>query len=575
MERVEDIATSKYFRGSESVPLPNLRRERTFKRVRNRTLRKELFHNEADLKESIVSAARAEILQPKHVTGFMEPEEEEEKTYEVTQRELLKHADLNTHAKMLDLKFMKGSRSGKKPGSGLLGADGVGNLYGPYCVDYTTNGRHLAFGGWNTGHICVMDCLRNTPCFEIFVKETVRDVCFLHSEKFLAVAQKKYLYIYDDTGMEVHRLKKHEFITSLEFLRYHFMLASVNKYGLLVYQDTSTGEVAAEVKTKRGKPNGMSQNKSNAIIGLAHKSGAVTMWSPNQQKPLVEMFCHQGGVIDLAFDLEGNHLVTCGGNQQINIYDIRNTSRPSSFHRLHGYRTDRVPYNLSLSQTGLLSLNCGNVVKIWKDAIHTRNKQPYLVHELLGHQIVEAKFRPYEDVLCVGYDAGVKTIVVPGAGIANFDTFEANPFETRKQLREREVKKVLEKLQPNMITLNSNAIAKLSTQATLEKEDTQEAVESEDSESDTDSESGVGLGAKKRHQATKAQKPKRKMKGRGKIGSRLRAKSQQRAEQERAKTKEREDKEPDAALEGDHPTNPPFSTTVKSSLARFRRQPPK
>ena len=39
------------------------------------------------------------------------------------------------------------------------------------------------------------------------VKETVRDVHFLHNEQFFAAAQKKYVYIYDKRGLEVHCLR--------------------------------------------------------------------------------------------------------------------------------------------------------------------------------------------------------------------------------------------------------------------------------------------------------------------------------------------------------------------------------
>ena len=39
------------------------------------------------------------------------------------------------------------------------------------------------------------------------VKETVRDVAFLHSEQFFAAAQRKHVYIYDKRGLEVHCLK--------------------------------------------------------------------------------------------------------------------------------------------------------------------------------------------------------------------------------------------------------------------------------------------------------------------------------------------------------------------------------
>ena len=41
---------------------------------------------------------------------------------------------------------------------------------------------------------------------------------------------------------------------------------------------------------------------------------------------------------------------------------------------------------------------------------------------------------PFEDVLGVASSDGYSSIVVPGSGEANFDTFEANPFEVRRML---------------------------------------------------------------------------------------------------------------------------------------------
>ncbi len=46
-----------------------------------------------------------------------------------------------------------------------------------------------------------------TQCCAAQVKETVRDVKLLHNEQFFAAAQKKYVYIYDKRGLEVHCLK--------------------------------------------------------------------------------------------------------------------------------------------------------------------------------------------------------------------------------------------------------------------------------------------------------------------------------------------------------------------------------
>lgn len=50
---------------------------------------------------------------------------------------------------------------------------------------------------------------------------------WLHNTSFFAVAQKKYVYIYDSNGLEIHQLRNHIEVNRMQFLRYHFLLATV------------------------------------------------------------------------------------------------------------------------------------------------------------------------------------------------------------------------------------------------------------------------------------------------------------------------------------------------------------
>lgn len=62
--------------------------------------------------------------------------------------------------------------------------------------------RHLAIAS-SHGHVATFDWQSGKLHSEIQLKESVRDIKFLHSEAFFAVAQKKYVFIYDQNGVEV------------------------------------------------------------------------------------------------------------------------------------------------------------------------------------------------------------------------------------------------------------------------------------------------------------------------------------------------------------------------------------
>lgn len=193
-ERRRQEAQKEYGRGKK-IPL---------KGIKDKKLRGNLKKLENKYKSAALKAKDAEILL-ENDGGFLEPENELERTYKVRQDEIKEDIGIETAKKGFELKL---------------------DALGPYVFDYTRNGRELLLAG-RKGHVATMDWREGKLGCELQLAETVRDAKWLHNNQLFAVAQKKYVYIYDRAGVEIHCLKKHIEVTNMEFLPYHYLLATV------------------------------------------------------------------------------------------------------------------------------------------------------------------------------------------------------------------------------------------------------------------------------------------------------------------------------------------------------------
>jgi U3 small nucleolar RNA-associated protein 7 len=414
-------------------------RQIALRRVKDKKLRANLKRLEEKYQDAALKAKDAEILL-EHQFGALEPEHELERTYKIRQDELRQQVDVETAKKCFDLKL---------------------DSLGPYVADFTRDGKGLLLGGRN-GHVSTMEWRAGKLRCELQLQETIRDVKWLHNDQYFATAQKKHVYIYDHSGVELHCLKKHIEVTKMEFLPYHYLLATIGNPGHLKYTDTSIGNIVAEIPTKQGTPTAMAQNPYNAIIHLGHQNGTVTLWSPNATTPLVKLLTHHGPVRSLAIDRDGRYMVSAGQDMRMSVWDIR------MYKEVNNYFLRAPGSTISISDRGLTAIGWGTQISIWKGLFdkakgdqQEKIQSPYMSWGGEGHQIERVKWCPFEDVLGIGHDAGYSSLIVPGAGEPNFDAMELNPYESVRQRQEREVKSLLDKLQPGMISLNPEFIGNL------------------------------------------------------------------------------------------------------------------
>lgn len=332
--------------------------------------------------------------------------------------------------------------------------------FGPYKTDYTRNGQFLLLGG-KKGHVAALEWQTKKLLSEFNVMETVTDIQWLHQETMFAVGQKRWTYIYDNQGIELHCLKILNHTTKMEYLPYHFLLVAGNAEGFLTYLDTSIGKKIVSLRTLQGSLNVMCQNPSNAIIHLGHHNGTVTLWSPNVKSHLVKVLCHRSNVRAVAVDSQGQYMATSGNDCLLKIWDLR------TYGLLQSYRISTGASCLSFSQKGMLAAGVGNIVQVYDDCCSKTVTSPYLLHRLPS-RVQHVKFCPYEDVLGVGHEKGFQSLLVPGAGEASFDAYEVNPFQSKSQRRETEVKMLLDKIQPSMIHLDSKKILEPDMKSTEE-----------------------------------------------------------------------------------------------------------
>lgn len=428
--------------------------------IKDKKLRASLKRREVKNEDAMSKAKDAEILL-ENTSGFLEPEGELERTFKVRQDDIVDNVSVAAAQKRFELKL---------------------DQMGPYTCDYTRNGKGLLLGG-RKGHVAAMDWRTGQLWTELQLGETIRDVRWLHNEQFFAVAQKKYVFVYDKQGVEIHRMKNLMEVTHMGFLPYHFLLGTIvsllrflmngtdsqGTAGILKYTDTTHGQIVAEIPTRLGQPVSMAQNPYNAILNVGHQNGTVTMWSPNLQEPLVKLLAHRGPVRSLAMDREGRYMVSAGQDQKMAVWDIR------MFKEVNSYHIGQPASSIAISDTGLTAVGWGTHTTIWKDLfkknapVQEKVRQPYMKWGGEGRRAERVQWCPYEDSLGIGHDKGFSSIIIPGAGEANFDALEVNPFETTKQRQEGEVKLLLNKLQPDTIALDPNFVGNLDLRTQKQK----------------------------------------------------------------------------------------------------------
>ncbi|CAN8070975.1 unnamed protein product [Agarophyton chilense] len=240
--------------------------------------------------------------------------------------------------------------------------------------------------------------------------------------------------------------------------------AQAAPHGRLVYTDTSTGKVINEhdYAARHLRLNAATDtcaNLSNGIIHLAHTSGVVFLWSPVIRRPLVRMLTHRSAVHHVAVDLKGRYMYSTGADSVVACWDM------STYRKVFQWSVPPHTTSLCVSQRQMVALSFCASVHVWAPFLTRpglllleKRAEPYMRQTYSGSVITGLDFCPFEDVLAVCHETGVRNMIVPGAGEPTFDTNAPNPYETRKQRSQNEVRSLIDKLPPASIVLDPSPV---------------------------------------------------------------------------------------------------------------------
>ncbi|CAN6482722.1 unnamed protein product [Victoria cruziana] len=216
----DNLGFKKYLRGNNTK----------LQVIKDKKLRGQLSAREELYGKSATIAAKVDKWLMPSEGGYLEAEGLE-KTWNIKQEAILREVDILSSRKAFDIVLPD---------------------FGQYTLDYSLNGRHMVIAG-RKGHLAIIETKTMGLKKEFQVRETVRDVAFSPIMNTFAAAQKKYAYIYDMHGTELHCLKERVSPLKLQFLTNHLILATINKFGHLHFQDISTGEMVGHHRTGLGR----------------------------------------------------------------------------------------------------------------------------------------------------------------------------------------------------------------------------------------------------------------------------------------------------------------------------------
>lgn len=314
---------------------------------------------------------------------------------------------------------------------------------GPFKCRYTHNGSHMLIHN-ALGYLSAFNTQSFGMCFETDLEDPIFDARYLHNELYLATAQKDCVFIYDNTGRELHAVRDLKGTKMLEFLPHHFLLVGASENGFMDYLDTSIGEVVSSLPIGDKSPTAMKSNPSNAVIHLGSRRGQVSLWAPSQKSCLMTISCHKSAISTIELDRGGDKMITTGADNRVRVFDIRNAYEP-----LTTIPTKTNVHFTALSQRNVLAMGYSNKIVMLKDF-----GQVYMKHSV-SSSISSLEFCNHEDILSIGHGSGVSSIVVPGSGDPVYDSSEVSPFVNKKERQNLEVRKLLDKIPADMISTKS------------------------------------------------------------------------------------------------------------------------